>query len=126
MLAWGERRAEFTCSVCGEVSEIQRLFVPADYPTITLDGKEVNNTEEFEIFNKENGFNVTLEYHPDSGRDSETLLNCTEVHYLYNSQFGSNIALESNIHSDGGTRPVLEMVRIIIITANKHYESMCI
>ena len=119
----GDRNTtKFTCGVCGSENVIAVEKEDAKFPTIILNGKEVDNTKEMEIMNDDFGFNVSVEFKHDSNWDNETHLNCTEVHYLYHDFGGPKIAFESGIHGSGCTRETNEIERVIIITATRKHD----
>mgnify|MGYP003610119142 CR=1 FL=1 len=110
------------CRVCGKESngDIEYLDVP--FPTVVFpDGKIlINLNAEREIFyNESTGypFGVTIDiFTNDKSNYSDTRVNnITEFHYLFDTIRGDEqVALESDLHWHGGTKP-LNVIKFISI-----------
>lgn len=89
------------------------------------------HTEELELFAGDNkyGFDVTIKYKDSDERFKGELVthnNSTEVHWMYNvgdnaefsKWFPLGVAIESDIHGDGGTRELhrIEYIDIQLAT----------
>ena len=82
---------------------------------------------EHEIHGGEHGMTVILQY-----KDGTIKLcqNVTEVHWRfrseYNSVFGPSVAIESDIHSEGFTHPIEDIVLCTIRPADKKHSRGCV
>lgn len=93
-------------------------------PTIIYLGDVLDNDKEHELLSdKEHGFDVKLIYERNSHYKIKEVIvhNVTEVHYLYDSFAGEQVAIESNIHSTGFTRFLKHIESIEISYSNKQY-----
>jgi len=82
---------------------------------LNLFGKEIAFDKELEIIQGDFGMNIYLIY---KDGETETRRNCTEFHHLYRD---TNSAIESDIHSTGGTFDSNIVESIVITKASKLY-----
>ena len=123
------RNNELTCK-CGKVSELRYYQKEVAFPDVKILDKMYPQLD-FEIeefYTEENGFpcgvNVTVTYHEESGRYKETRHNATEFHYMFDGYSEEEIlAIESDIHYQGGTIPVNAITSIWITKALKLYNN---
>jgi len=120
--------------VCGHNYKTQYQFKEVNYPDVEICGvmhKELN--KELEIFFEDEklhpfGFNAEIKFHKEAGRKNHTRYNGTEFHFMFKTYVEENgaFAIESDIHSQGGTTPIDEVKSITITIAEKlhtdHYE----
>jgi hypothetical protein len=96
-------------------------------PTIIYLGEVLDNDKEHELLcDKKHGFDVKLIYEIKSHYQEKEVIahNVTEVHYLYDSYTGEQVAIESNIHSTGFTRFLKHIEMIEISYASKRYNEL--
>ena len=88
---------------------------------------------EIEILSQESefGFDVIVKYKQDSRYQGKEVVhhNATEVHWMYNkedegtfSYYQPGVAIESDIHSTGGTRELQYIEYILIEVATELHE----
>jgi len=91
--------------------------------TINFLGAELDSTKEYELMKNDGlGFNITVVYTPDSwraqkGHTTDTFKNCTEFHWRFNENEPTNekeSAFESDIHAEGRTRKISELVSVVV------------
>lgn len=86
---------------------------------IDFKGSTLDSSLEHELFSEgEFGFKVEAKF---TNGNKEVFNNCTEVHWLYESNIHSlkRVAFESKIHGTGATYNIQNFVSIKIIDADK-------
>lgn len=100
--------------------------------TINFLGAQLDSTKEYELHKNDSlGFNITVEYTDDNWRtkrgvQKETFNNCTEFHWRFNETEDVNVkesAFESDIHSTGCTRKVLDIKSVLVEYPTKKHDS---
>jgi len=120
------------CRSCKAKTSTVFDYKEVSYPNITILDKEYKkfNVELEQFFNVPEfpfGVNVALVYHIETARVPETRYNATEFHYMYKPYISElSLAIESDIHSSGGTTDIAKIISVIITKAEKkhisHYE----
>lgn len=128
-LSYGDDNYSMRCRICRSESKGEFTKIETNYPTVVFDDglivRELNSEKEI-FYDEETGFpfgvNVEVFTHDFSNRSDFEVFNITEFHYLFDSIIGDEqIALESDLHGHGGTRP-LNAIKFISITKAKEME----
>jgi len=123
MLSSGGDNYTMHCRICGQESRGEFDYITVAFPTIVFpDGTIKGNWEdEIELFYNEStgypfGVRVDIYTHDLSNYSDVTVRNITEFHYLFDSIIGDEqVALESDLHSFGGTKP-LNVIKLLKIS----------